>query len=66
MRKPTKPTDEQMAEAISAEMVVCPKCRKAIPRETLMKIIKSYRSVWASYCGKLQTPHAGPGRPKKT
>jgi hypothetical protein len=37
--------------------MLCPHCsHKLTPEEV--------RSLWASYCGKLQTPHAGPGRPR--
>jgi hypothetical protein len=36
----------------------CPHCNQEISPEEL-------KSLWASYTGSLQTPHAGPGRPRK-
>jgi len=36
--------------------MMCPHCQKPLTPEEI-------RSLWGSYCGSLQTPHAGPGRP---
>ena len=38
--------------------MTCPHCRKSLTEAQI-------KSIWASYTGKKQTPHAGPGRPKK-
>jgi hypothetical protein len=39
-------------------VVLCPYCSTGITVEEL-------RRLWGSYCGRLQTPHRGPGRPKQ-
>lgn len=35
----------------------CPHCKHELTPEEI-------RSIWGSYCGVRQTPHAGPGRPR--
>jgi hypothetical protein len=35
----------------------CPHCEEDLTVEQI-------RTIWASYTGSLQTPHAGPGRPR--
>lgn len=35
----------------------CPHCEHELTPEEI-------RALWGSYCGTLQTPHAGPGRPR--
>jgi hypothetical protein len=37
--------------------MTCPHCAHPLSPEQLKRL-------WASYCGRLQTPHAGPGRPR--
>lgn len=38
-------------------MIKCPHCDHELD-------IEQIKSIWGSYAGKLQTPHAGPGRPR--
>jgi hypothetical protein len=37
--------------------MICPHCDHELTPEEI-------RTIWASYTGSLQTPHAGPGRPR--
>lgn len=37
--------------------MTCPHCHTELTPEEL-------KSMWASYCGSQQSPHAGPGRPR--
>jgi hypothetical protein len=47
--------------------MTCPHCRHKITLDDLKARLSEdeLKTLWASYTGKKQTPHAGPGRPRK-
>jgi hypothetical protein len=42
----------------------CPHCKHKLTTEDIDLTTEELKSLWASYTGSLQTPHAGPGRPR--
>jgi hypothetical protein len=47
--------------------MTCPHCRKKLTIKALSDRLTDdeIKSLWASRCGRRQTPHAGPGRPPR-